>query len=81
MTSSGLASGRAAQALKALILGNSLIGAYLVEFEENGEERAKYGAQMLSNLAGDPKAKGLMGLGVNALKDCPQFYRTYPGVR
>jgi predicted nuclease of restriction endonuclease-like (RecB) superfamily len=74
--------GRAAQAVnQALVLRNWLIGAHLVEFEQSGEDRARYGEQLLSNLATDLKAKGLKGLGVSMLKNCRQFYRTYPQIR
>jgi DUF1016 N-terminal domain len=58
-----------------------LIGAHLVEFEQSGEDRARYGEQLLSNLAADLKAKGLKGLGVSMPKNCRQFYRTYPQIR
>ena len=74
--------GRAAQAVnQALVLRNWLIGAHLVEFEQSGEDRARYGEQLLSNLATDLKAKGLKGLGVSMLKNCRQFYRIYPQIR
>ena len=71
--------GRAAQAVnQALVLRNWLIGAHLVEFEQNGEDRARYGEQLLTNVAADLKAKGLKGLGLSMLKNSRQFYRTYP---
>ena len=39
--------GRAAQAVnQALVLRNWLIGAHLVEFEQSGEDRARYGEQL-----------------------------------
>ena len=44
-------SGRAALAVNRwLILRNWVIG-HLVEFEQNGEDRAKYGARLLTELA------------------------------
>src|SRR5689334_16044705 len=71
--------GRAAKAVnEALVLRNWLIGAHLVKFEQNGEDRARYGEQLLSNLAADLKALGLKGLGISMLKNCRQFYQTYP---
>ncbi|MBV8331015.1 MAG: hypothetical protein JOZ61_11195 [Verrucomicrobia bacterium] len=52
--------GRAAQAVnQALVLRNWLIGAHLVEFEQSGEDRARYGEQLLSSLAGDLSVRGL----------------------
>ena len=74
--------GRAAQAVnQALVVRNWIIGLHLVEFEQSGEDRARYGEKLLVNLAGDLKAKGLKGLGVTALQDCRQFYRNYPGIQ
>jgi hypothetical protein len=73
--------GRAPRAVnQALILRNWLIGAHLVEFEQSGEDRARYGEQLLSNLAGDLRVKGLKGLGISMLKNCRQFYRIYPQI-
>lgn len=64
-----------------LILRNWLIGAYLVEFEQNGEDRAAYGAGLLRRLADDLKGREISGLGVSMLKDCRTFYRIYPQIR
>jgi hypothetical protein len=73
---------RAAKAVnQALVVRNWLIGAHLLEFEQSGQDRAKYGERLLSNLAGDLKARGLKGLGISMLKNCRQFYRLYPGIR
>jgi hypothetical protein len=36
-----------------LTLRNWFIGAYIVEFEQNGEDRASYGQELLPRLAGD----------------------------
>ena len=35
---------------QALVLRNRLVGAYLVEFEQGGKERAKYGTRLLETL-------------------------------
>jgi hypothetical protein len=52
--------GRAAAAVnQALVIRNWLIGAYIVEFEQHGEDRAKYGAKLLARLAGDLKERAL----------------------
>jgi hypothetical protein len=44
------------QAVKALNLSltfrNWIIGFYIVEFEQNGEDRARYGESLISKLAG-----------------------------
>jgi len=64
-----------------LILRNWLIGAYLVEFEQNGEDRAKYGARLLENAAKDLRSRGLKGLGVSMLRLTRRFFELYPQIR
>lgn len=72
---------RAAVAVnQALVLRNCLIGAYIVEFEQNGSDRAKYGARLLPALAEDLKAQGLKGLGVEMLRSCRSFFLCYPQI-
>lgn len=44
-----------------LILRNWVIGAYLVEFEQNGKDRAEYGAGLLKRVAADLKKRGIPG--------------------
>src|ERR1700736_1296021 len=74
--------GRAAKAVnQALVLRNWLIGAHLFEFEQSGRDRARYGQELLPNLATDLKRRGLKGLGISMLKNCRQFYRLYPQIR
>ena len=43
-TTAQLQSRAAAAVNQALVIRNWLIGAYIVEFEQNGKDRAKYGA-------------------------------------
>lgn len=64
-----------------LILRNWLIGAHLVEFEQAGEDRAKYGEGLLKRVADDLKRSQIIGLGLSMLKDCRTFYRLYPQIR
>jgi hypothetical protein len=45
-----------------LTLRNWFIGAYIVEFEQNGEDRASYGQQLLPRLARDLKKARNPGL-------------------
>lgn len=66
---------------QALVLRNWLVGAYLIEFEQNGKGRAKYGARLLETLAEDLKAKGIKGLGLSTLRDCRTFSILYPEIR
>ncbi len=60
-----------------LTLRNWLVGLYIVEYEQNGEDRAKYGQQLLSSLASEISIKGL---GETTLKLCRQFYVVYPEI-
>ena len=75
--------GRAAAAVnQALVIRNWMVGAYLVEYEQNGRDRAAYGKRLLVTLAGDLAAREIKGLGdPRVLRDCRAFYRVYPQIR
>lgn len=60
-----------------LTLRNWIIGFYLVEFEQNGEDRAAYGTGLLKRLADEIKIKGLVAA---ELSRCRQFYFCYPQI-
>jgi len=60
---------------KHLTIRNWLIGFYIVEFEQNGEDRAQYGEKLVDEIAVNLKIKGL---GARNLKLFRQFYLTYP---
>jgi predicted nuclease of restriction endonuclease-like (RecB) superfamily len=60
---------------KHLTLRNWLIGFYIVEFEQKGEDRAKYGERLVDELA---LTINLKGLGARNLKLFRQFFFTYP---
>ena len=60
-----------------ITLRNWLIGYYIVEFEQNGEDRAKYGVKLLKELANSLKIKGL---GETNLKQCRKFFQLYPQI-
>src|SRR5208337_316110 len=71
--------GHAAVAVnQALILRNWLIGAYIVEFEQQGEDRAKYGERLLERLAADLRARKVSGASPDMLERTRQFYVVYP---
>jgi len=55
-----------------------LIGSYLVEYEQQGQDRATYGEQLLAALARSLRARGLTGLSLTNLKLSRQFYQAYP---
>jgi predicted nuclease of restriction endonuclease-like (RecB) superfamily len=60
-----------------LTIRNFLIGFYIVEFEQKGEDRAAYGAGLLIKLAAEIKIKGLVS---SELSRCRQFYFCYPQI-
>ncbi|GLU56679.1 PDDEXK nuclease domain-containing protein [Dyadobacter frigoris] len=60
---------------KHLTIRNWLIGFYIVEFEQNGEDRAKYGEKLLQNLA---LSLNQESLSYRNLKLFRQFYFAYP---
>jgi predicted nuclease of restriction endonuclease-like (RecB) superfamily len=63
-----------------LVIRNWLIGFYIVEFEQHGEERAKYGENLRKTLAKDLTQKGVKGMSISSIKDFRQFYNTYPQI-
>jgi hypothetical protein len=63
-----------------LTVRNWLIGCYIVEFEQNGEDRAKYGTRLLEEMAKSIKIRGIKGLNSRALRNCRLFYVSYPQI-
>lgn len=59
---------------KLLTLRNWLIGFFIVEYEQNGADRAEYGSQLIKNLARHLNKKGLSETN---LKLARQFYQNY----
>jgi predicted nuclease of restriction endonuclease-like (RecB) superfamily len=71
--------GRAATAVnQALVLRNWLIGAHIVEFEQRGKDRAKYGTRLLETLASDLRKREIRGASPDMLERMRQFYFAYP---
>lgn len=64
-----------------LTIRNWLVGCYIVEFEQNGEDHAKYGTRLLEEMANKIKAKGIKGLDIRSLRSCRAFYNIYPQIR
>lgn len=56
---------------------NWLIGRYIVEYEQRGDDRAQYGAKLLSNLTERLKSPGI---NATLLKNARRFYLTYPQI-
>ncbi len=63
---------------KYLTFRNWLIGYYLVEYEQQGEDRAKYGAKILQKISERINQKSLS---YRNLKLFRQFYQDYPQIR
>lgn len=61
-----------------LTLRNFVIGYYIVEYEQNGSDRATYGQKVIDNLA--MKLAHIKGVSFTALKlmSMRQFYLAYP---
>jgi predicted nuclease of restriction endonuclease-like (RecB) superfamily len=57
---------------------NWLIGFYIVEYEQKGEDRAKYGSVILLELSAKLRGKGVKGFSNTNLKLFRQFYLEYP---
>ena len=56
---------------------NWLTGYYIVEYEQNGNDRAKYGDNLLEEISKSLKNRGLKGLSSRSLYDYRTFYSTY----
>ena len=56
---------------------NYVIGFYIVEYEQNGSDRAVYGARLIKKLAEKINKRGL---NETLLKNCRRFYMLYPQV-
>lgn len=65
---------------RSLTIRNWLFGHHIVEYEQNGEDRAKYGDQLFAILAKDLKSKGIKGLSKRNLHYFCQLYLLYPEV-
>ncbi len=69
------------QSVKAVNMGLTLrnwcIGFCIVEFEQNGEDRARYGTTLIANIAQSIQIKGLTA---PELSRCRQFYKVYPEI-
>ena len=60
-----------------LTVRNWLVGFYIVEFEQKGEDRAQYGEKLLQSLAKELKEESLS---YRNLKLYRQFFQTYPQI-
>lgn len=61
-----------------LTIRNWLIGYYIVEFEQGGEDRARYGENLLLKLS--EKCKNIKGLDERSFRNFRVFYSLYPQI-
>ena len=73
-----ITSGAAKSAVNQMLtVRNWAIGYYIVEFEQNGKDRAEYGRHLLSDLAARLNIRGLDRTRLNL---CRIFYQRYPQI-
>lgn len=61
-----------------LVRANWEIGRHIVEYEQQGREKAEYGSSLLTDLAKDLKVKYGKGFSKSSIYLCRQFYIKYP---
>lgn len=72
---------KATQAINfSLVIRNWLFGYYIIEFEQQGNDRAQYGSQILTRLSENLKSLGIPSCSVSNLRNFRQFYKTYPDI-
>ena len=73
---------RAKQAVNtSLTIRNWLIGAHLVEYEQNGADRARYGERLLQRVSERLLQAGVIRADARELRRYRQLYLTYPQIR
>lgn len=60
-----------------LVVRNWLFGRYIVEYEQNGADRAAYGAGLMDALTSRLKPLGIKGISATRLRLYRSFYREY----
>ena len=60
---------------RSLVVRNWLFGWFIVEYEQNGIDRAEYGTQLLARMADRFRNAGIRGASATSLKRFRQFYR------
>ena len=71
--------GSAGQMLNQILsIRNWLFGAWIVEYEQGGEDRATYGNRLLHRLSNELSKAGIKGLSRRNLNNCRQIALAYP---
>lgn len=63
-----------------LTIRNWFFGFYILEFEQNGRDRAEYGKALLANIAAEMKGMSIPNSDERELRRHRQFYTIYPEV-
>lgn len=63
-----------------LTLRNWIFGFYIVEFEQNGNDRAEYGKALLATIATEMKNRHIANVDERELRRYRQFYLSYPAI-
>lgn len=64
----------------AMTIRNWIVGNYMYEYEQKGEDRAQYGDKLYQKLASTLKDKGARGMSVSYLYTCKDLYLCYPQI-
>ncbi|RYM32112.1 DUF1016 family protein [Brumimicrobium glaciale] len=64
---------------QALTIRNWFIGFYIIEYEQNGNDRAEYGEKLIPNIA--KALKDIKGIDIRALHNFKLLYTSYPQVK
>lgn len=64
----------------ALTLRNWLIGSYIMEYEQNGKDKAKYGTKLYKEISNRLLKKGVKSIRERHLYLCKNFYLVYPEI-
>jgi len=68
-------------AKKFLTMRNCLFGYYIVEFEQKGRDRAKYGKKLIDTISLKLKERNPKGFSSIALRTNRLFYLNYPQIQ
>ena len=65
---------------RSLVARNYLFGWYIVEYEQNGADRAEYGSQLLARVFSRLQKIGIKGSSATRLKLYRRFYQQQKGI-
>jgi predicted nuclease of restriction endonuclease-like (RecB) superfamily len=65
---------------QSLTIRNWLFGLYIVEYEQEGEDHAKYGGKILKNISESLSDRSISGTSERNLRNYRQFYIAYPHI-